>query len=280
MEENSNKFEMLLNAALKIPGIKVDREEFLTKTFVKKVSPEMVLAIVEKGPVEAGIDLDLINKIAKNIIKDRTLKSSGASFMAGLPGGLALAATIPADTIQFFGMALRLAQEIGYVYGYDDFWDEDGLNVERVNGDLIIFLAVMFGVGGGGALIRTLSSRVSQQILRKLPQKALTKTIYYPVIKRVAGLIGIKLTKDSFAKGISKTLPIAGGFISGGITLATMNKMGTRLVDSIHSSISETIDDFKDSFEELKREFPDIIDADFEEIIDDIDESKSEQGVK
>lgn len=269
MDVTTNKFELILNSALKIPGIKVNRQEFLTKAFAKKVSPEIMLTIIEKGPVEAGMDLDQINKIAKNIIKDRTLKSSGASFMAALPGGIALAATIPADTVQFFGMALRLAQEIGYIYGYEDFWDEeDGLNVERVNGDLIIFLAVMFGVGGSGALIRTLSSKVSQQILKKLPQKALTKTIYYPVIKRVAGLIGIKLTKDTFAKGISKTIPIAGGFISGGITLATMNKMGNRLADSIYSSLTETITDYKESFEELKKEYPDIIDADFEEIVE------------
>ena len=31
-----------------------------------------------------------------------------------------MAATIPADVLQFFGMALRLAQELSYLYGAKD----------------------------------------------------------------------------------------------------------------------------------------------------------------
>lgn len=48
--------------------------------------------------------------MAKRIINERTIVSTGASFVAGLPGGLAMAATIPADMLQFYGIALRMAQ--------------------------------------------------------------------------------------------------------------------------------------------------------------------------
>jgi len=65
-------------------------------------------------------------------VVERTIKWPAVSFAAGLPGGLALAATIPADTIQYFGMALRLAQEIAYLYGEDDLWSEGNLKEEKV----------------------------------------------------------------------------------------------------------------------------------------------------
>ena len=35
----------------------------------------------------------------------------------GLPGGVAMGVTIPADLAQFFGMSLRLAQELSYLFG-------------------------------------------------------------------------------------------------------------------------------------------------------------------
>lgn len=117
----------------------------------------------------------------------------------GLPGPIFTPATIPADTAQFFGMTLRLAQELGYLYGYEDFWENDELSVEKVNGDLILFWGVMFGVGGSTVAIKALSSQLSKQALKKIPQKALTKTIYYPIIKKTLSLIGVKVTKDTFA---------------------------------------------------------------------------------
>lgn len=73
----------------------------------------------------------------------------------------------------------------------------------------------MFGVGGTASALKVLSSKVAQQVLKKLPQKALTKTVYYPIIKKVAASIGIRITKKTFAQGISKAIPLVGGVISG-----------------------------------------------------------------
>jgi len=64
---------------------------------------------MHKTPQEAGISPDKINRMAKSLVNKRTLQSSSASFAAGPPGGLAIAGTIPADTLQFLGVALRLS---------------------------------------------------------------------------------------------------------------------------------------------------------------------------
>ena len=76
--------------------------------------------ILNEGPIAAGCSKEEIKRLAKRLVNERTLTSTGLSFAAGLPGGIAMAGTIPADTIQFYGIALRLAQEISYLYGADD----------------------------------------------------------------------------------------------------------------------------------------------------------------
>ncbi|WP_034771186.1 MULTISPECIES: EcsC family protein [Exiguobacterium] len=266
MANGSEVFEVLMTNAVKLPGVKVDRREFLAQSFSKYVPANQLAEVVEKGPLEANVPLSVIKKVAKRNIANQTMKSSSASFAAGLPGGIGLAATIPADTAQFFGFALRLAQEIGYLYGYDDFWEDGELDVERVNGELILFLGVMFGVGGATATIKALSAQLSKEALKKIPNKALMKTVYYPIIKKMSAMIGVKMTKDTFAKGISKMIPLAGGVISGGITYSSMTKMGNRLMNTLEEGVNMTEAEFVESVEEVKRENLEIIEGEFIEI--------------
>ena len=82
-------FEKIITNALKILGVKVNREEFLREMLEDELVD--IDNIIEVGPVAAGI-----------------------------PGGLAMAATIPLDALQFYGMTLRMAQEITYLYGAKD----------------------------------------------------------------------------------------------------------------------------------------------------------------
>ncbi|WP_214782408.1 EcsC family protein [Exiguobacterium sp. S3] len=266
MANGSEVFEVLMTNAVKLPVVKVDRKEFLAQSFSKYVPATQLAEVVEKGPLEAKVPLSVIKKVAKRNITNQTMKSSSASFAAGLPGGIGLAATIPADTAQFFGFALRLAQEIGYLYGYDDFWEDGELDVERVNGELILFLGVMFGVGGATATIKALSAQLSKEALKKIPNKALMKTVYYPIIKKMSAMIGVKMTKDTFAKGISKMIPLAGGVISGGITYSSMTKMGNRLMNTLEEGVNMTEAEFIESVEAVKRENLEIIEAEFVEI--------------
>lgn len=47
--------------------------------------------------------------------------------------------------------------------------------------------------------------------------------------KKVAANLGFRMTKQSFAKGAAKTIPIVGAVISGGLTFATFPPMAKRL---------------------------------------------------
>lgn len=233
MSNNENdKLVEIISAAVQLPGVKVNRSEFLLNQF-KDATSELREAVLEKGPIEAGCSREILNQKASHLLMDRTLASTGASFLAGLPGGLAMAATIPADMLQYYAVALRTAQEIAYLYGEADLWDNGSVDDERIRNQLILYCGVMFGATGAAQAVRVLSSALAKQALKKIPQQALTKTIYYPIIKSICKFFGIHMTKGVFAKGVSKAVPVIGGFISGGITFATMRPMGMRLINAM-----------------------------------------------
>ena len=165
-----------------------------------------------------------------------------------------MAATIPADLLQFYGVALRMAQELVYLYGEEDMWCDGTVDADKVTNQLILYCGVMLGASGAAQTVRVMSSALAKQALKKLPQQALTKTFYYPVIKAILKFFGVSITKSTFAKGVSKVIPVVGGVVSGGITLASMLPMGNRLVktlDKAHFDYSEA--DFEADFQEITK---------------------------
>ena len=232
--EKEVALENIITSAVQIPGVKVDRKKFLAETFANH---DVVLEdIFELGPIEAGISKEDLSKLANKLILSRTGQSSIASFVAGIPGGLAMAATVPLDVLQFFGMAIRLAQELSYLYGADDLWQNGQLDDEKVKNQLLLYCGVMFGVSGAVSGVRVLSTQIAKTTLKKLPQKALTKTFWYPMIKQIGKAIGIKVTKSTVAKGISNAIPVIGGVISGSMNFASMLPMANRLQSTLESA--------------------------------------------
>ena len=236
-ESNTNKelaLESVITSAIQIPGVKVNRNKFLAELFATE--DVAIQEVLDHGPISAGISQERISAIANKHILKRTSQSSVASFAAGIPGGLAMAATIPADVMQFFGMALRLAQELSYLYGAEDLWQGGQVDDEKVQNQLLLYCGVMFGVSGAVSGVRVLSTQIAKTTLKKLPQKALTKTFWYPMIKQIGKAVGIKVTKSTVAKGVSKAVPILGGVISGGLNFASMMPMAHRLMAALDSA--------------------------------------------
>jgi len=133
-------FENMIAHAIKLPGVKVNRTEFLTEMFGDHVFD--LQEILEVGPVQAKCPKEILERMADDVIAKRTSQSTLVSFAAGIPGGLAIAATIPADTLQFLGVALRMAQEISYLYGGKDLWKDGEVDSEQVRSQLILLWAL------------------------------------------------------------------------------------------------------------------------------------------
>lgn len=77
--------------------------------------------------------------------------------------------------------------------------------------------------------VRTTSRTARAASSKQLPKQALTHGVVYPFVKKVAQQLGVHMTTGIFAKGVAKVVPVVGGVLSGGLTLATFLPMAKRL---------------------------------------------------
>ena len=85
---------------------------------------------------------------------------------------------------------------------------------------LLVFIGVMFGVQGASSTLQKFADTLAKHISKKLAQKALTKGTIYPIVKKVAQNVGIRMTKQIFADGVASAIPVIGSALSGGLTYA------------------------------------------------------------
>ncbi|WP_111928698.1 hypothetical protein [Clostridium tertium] len=229
MTDNNNTFELALATALNLPMVHIDRKEFLYKELIKLCPREQVDVAIQNNPAYAGVELSIIEKIAKSCINYETNKVSTISFAAGIPGGFTMAATIPADITQYFAHILRILQKLIYLYGWEEILAEDGKLDDDTTNMLTLFVGIMFGVNGAAKTITQISALAGQKASKDIAARALTKGTIYPIVKKIAQTLGVKMTKDIFAKGVSKVIPIVGGVASGGLTYVTYKPMAYKL---------------------------------------------------
>lgn len=68
----------------------------------------------------------------------------------------------------------------------------------------------MFDIAGGAALINKAASMAATQAGKKVANKALTKTVWYPVVKKVAAMLGQKITRQTVGSAVTKVVPVLG----------------------------------------------------------------------
>ena len=64
-------------------------------------------------------------------------------------------------------MALRLAQELSYLYGAQDLWKDGEIDDDKVRSQLIMYCGVMFGVSGAVSGVRVLSAQIAKTTMKK-----------------------------------------------------------------------------------------------------------------
>jgi hypothetical protein len=211
----------ILDAALKIPGAKIDREVFLQKTYEKYSNQETIDKILQVGTQEAGIELTLMDRMANDSIKQHTKIATTTSFVAGIPGGLVMAATIPADVIQFYYHVIVQAQKLAYIYGLKPIDNTDDSFKEI----LTVFIGTMIGIGDAE---NTLKEVLDEQFNKKLAKITIGKVLD-KTTARIAAVIGVQLTKKSIGRVVAKAIPFIGGIVSGGMTYFSYRPMCNNL---------------------------------------------------
>lgn len=225
-----------------LPGVYVERESFLRKQFEGSPYIDTILA---EGP-QAVYTPDSLRKKAKDVINDSTTKTAVVSFVSGLPSNpVTMVAAGGADVVQYFGFALKLAQRLAYLFGEDELFDggqDEMSNEAKLR--VLAYLGAMLGVSGAGQLITRTSVKVGATLGKRTAAKALTKTMWYPLVKKIGALVGQNITKKTVEKTITKAVPIIGGAMSGVLTFATFRPMGERLADVFVANLKgELVDD-------------------------------------
>ncbi|MDE0005647.1 MAG: type II toxin-antitoxin system HicB family antitoxin [Rhodospirillaceae bacterium] len=230
--ENSMVWKRIIHTSMAIPGAKVDRRSFLYSRLRNYCDERQVHKAIESRPANAGIASELIDKLADSCIKSHVIKATAIAFAAGLPGGWFMAAAIPADVAQFYWHAIVLSQKLAYLYGWPDILEEGEID-EETELKITLLIGAMMGAHGAHIALAEVAKRLAEQVARRLPMMALTKTAWYPVIKGIGKWIGIQVTKASFARGVAKVIPVVGGAASAGLTVVAMRPMGTQLKDHL-----------------------------------------------
>lgn len=275
LDQNGNgtiDIEDIIVLAIKTPGVHIVRANFLKKELFKNYPQEVIDKAIETTPAQAGIPSNEIDKIADEIIKFERNCVSGISAALGAPGGWAMAATIPADIVQYYGYTLRATQKLLYLYGFPEIdSDEEGLQLDsQTINQIILCLGVMNGVAGANNAIKGMAKALSVGVEKKLLNTALTKGTFYPLVKAIAKWFGVKMTKTVFAGFFKKAIPIVGGVVGGGITFFSFKPCCFRLKNVLqdtmlsnpnHKSSAEE-DEFVTSITKGT-----VIDVDYDEII-------------
>ncbi|NMR32372.1 hypothetical protein [Crystallibacter degradans] len=230
IENPGSNFTQVLDAAAKLPGVRISRTAYLRTALKRYCTEEQIERAIADSPAVAGISLKVITEAANTSIAYETSKVTGISTLAGIPGGLAMIGTVPADLAQYMGHLLRIAQKLAYIYSWPDLFADDGEEIdEATESMLILFVGVMFGVQIAQGGVAKVASMIAANVAKKLPQQALTHGVIYPIVKKVAGYLGVSMTKKLFANGVAKAIPVVGAVLSGGLTLGTFLPMSKRL---------------------------------------------------
>ena len=219
-----------LKKVVRFPGVRINRDEFLRQELTKlRASEEVIERALATSPALAGVPLLALDTLADETITYETNKSAALSFAAGLPGGFAMLGTIPADLMQYYAHALRIMQKLAYLYGWRDLLadvDED----DEMLDVLAVFFGVMLGVGGAAQSLTAFARIAAKTAYQKhVTKRALMSITWYPVVKYSLRVIGINITKNGFARGAAKIVPVIGGFVSSGLTFMALQTQSSRL---------------------------------------------------
>ena len=224
-----------LAKVVRVPGVRINREEFLRQELRKlHLSDDAIARALGSSPMMAGVPLTAIDRLAEEAISYETNKSAAISFVAGIPGGFAMLGTIPADLMQYYAHALRIMQKLAYLYGWGELLPDGRETDDDTLGVLAVFFGVMLGVGGAAQSL-TAFARVAAKTAYQnhATKRALMSITWYPVVKHSLRLIGINITKSTAAKGFSKIVPVIGGFVSSGLTFMALQSQSALLKEHL-----------------------------------------------
>lgn len=133
---------------------------------------------------------------------------------------------------------MRIEQKLAYLYGWQSFLDKENEVDDETVGLLIAFLGVVLNVTGVAGTITKITAGVAVDgVAAAIKKQTLTKLPWWKPAKQVIKVLTQKtMTKEVFANAVAKkAVPVAGAFISGGLTYASFKPGAERLRKHLRS---------------------------------------------
>jgi len=142
--------------------------------------------------------------LAKKIVDRKSIKSGLVGAATGLPGLLALPATVPTDLVATWKIQAYMAVSIAYVYGHTT-------ETTDLKTDVYLILA--------GDAAKEALKRVGIEVAKNITKKAMDKYITREVMKQIWKVVGRNIITKAGQKSLTsftKMVPLVGapvGFV-------------------------------------------------------------------
>lgn len=139
--------------------------------------------------------------LAKKIVRRKAFKNGLVGAATGVPGFIALPATVPADVAASWRIQAFMAISIAYVYGHT----EETMDLKT---DLYLILA--------GNSAKEALKRIGIEVGKTLTRKAVQKRLTREVMKTIWKVVGRKIITKAGQKSLTsfmKIVPLVGGVI-------------------------------------------------------------------
>ncbi|MBF1070828.1 MAG: hypothetical protein HXL30_05775, partial [Prevotellaceae bacterium] len=167
-------WERVLISAMKLPGIAVNRREFLSRELAPYLDRKVINEILDgHTKMKNVLPRKDVQKLAEGCISYHLTKASLISAVAGIPGGFAMLATIPADMAQFYGHVLAMAQKLLYLYGWPDLQNGGKGMDDGTRQILTLFVGVAFGSSKAAIMAKKIAERLAEEAAQRVPQTVL-----------------------------------------------------------------------------------------------------------
>lgn len=221
--------EEVLAQTVLVPGVSIDRQEFLAdalKGFPRRIVDDAIAA----SPARAGVPPKKLRRIAGKYLGREARRTTVASAAAGLPGGVAAAATIPADLIQLYAHLIRAIQMLSYLYGWRDACHVGAAGMDPATGKLlVVFLGAMAG-----------DERADAELGRLAPLRnadGVLAAVAPGTVDVIAQGLEARMAQRMTGQVVGKSIPLAGAIISGTISYGGFSDMWKHLRDVLEKLV-------------------------------------------
>lgn len=233
-------------------------QEILCTLYIKSVDGIPKVSLPVDDLVEDYLSKnDDVEKAVKSLINNSTVKCGTSGFLTSFGGFATMIATLPANITSVMYVQLRMCCAIAKMGGYD------------IHSDQVQTLIYVCLTGSAATEILKNSgikfaNKFGMAMVEKIPGKALT------AINRKVGFRFITKFGETGIINLGKVVPVVGGFVGGGIDVASTRIIGKNAYNIFVKGEMPTNEDEK----------VEIIKEDEYEELDDIDTKTLNEAIK